>query len=676
MGYEKHAVLPCPRLGDFWRGMGPGADLEAAKRQWMEFHRRRAETIARERKDPLRCGWEPSVWRIADALQGLPVGPVGWEKRTGLSWEEWCERTRLALGFERPLDMLLVTGANRSSKSERAAKRTVQLMFQEEEFHAWCFHESEAVSVEQQQKLIFRHLPPELRVKDVRSRRTYISYKEQTGFGMNHFILPNGSQCGFKFYQQDLKAHEGANLNWIWADELIGPDLMETLLSRVATAGGRMLVTFTPVLGWSATVQLILQGARVARWSRAFLLPRDGGPPDVPRALGFGGVEEMEAAHAEERWSRAEDCLGWWEQGAAGGGGAGGDVERPVEADGRQFEFVPRVMRCAREGWGALFFQPMDNPFGNPMNVWSLWKDAGREKVERRLYGWARKGFSAQFPMFDRKVHVVPESELPKEGPTVMMMDPTPGGRPFVMGWFRACRGRLYMIREWPGVREAVPGLGVLGAWAVPSGARNGNNDGARGPAQEPIGWGLRQYLLEIGRIEGWTAEQLERVRSGEPMAEGVEREVEAPERGPMGRVRLPPLVRGGDAGEVVEGLGVGARLRVEERFIDCRAASAPRMENDRPRTLQTDFEGWGLDFNLAPGGDIVDGVARVNDLLSWQKERPMDWGNSPRLFFGANCENTIYAMENWMGADGQKGACKDFVDLVRWAAVLECEEM
>ena len=122
------------------------------------------------------------------------------------------------------------------------------------------------------------------------------------------------------------------------------------------------------------------------------------------------------------------------------------------------------------------------------------------------------------------------------------------------------------------------------------------------------------------------------------------------------------------------DALGQGSVEAVRMRWIDCRAASAPRMENDRPRTLQTDFDDWGLEFYLTPGGVVEDKVARVNTMLAWDKERPMSWENAPRLFFSDRCENMIYSMENWMNADKQAGACKDFVDPVLWAAELECE--
>lgn len=664
MPIENHAVIPPPLQRKLWT---PGASVSEMEALWYSLHKRRSEIIAAEKADPLQYGWEPGIWRIADALLGLKLAPIGWKEKTGLEWEDWCEKTRLQLGFSKPLDLLLISGTNRGSKSEWAAKRTVQLCMMNEKFPAWCFHESEDVSVLQQQNLIYKYLPVELKGSDIRSRSTYVAYKDQTGFAGNHIIFPNGSSIGFRFYKQDLHSHEGANIEWIWPDELIGSDLLETLLSRVATLGGKIAPTFTPVFGWTATVQMILQSAKVTRWTTAFFLPKDGGPPDVPKGLGFHSAAEMLEAHETGRWSIAEECYDWHK----------GISNQPLPDPGREFVQMPRVMKCQREGWGVLFYCPMDNPYGNPMNVWNLWKQAGTEKIERRIYGFARKSYAAMFPQFDRKVHVIKDEDIPAGGSTVFFLDPTPGGRPFVMVWFRAVKGKMYLIKEWPSMNSTIPGIGVLGAWAVPSGSRNGQNDGKRGPAQDPIGWGFRQYLLEIGRIEGWTQEQMQRVREWKAPVEDLEEdfEEEFTDKAMVVKRQLPPMI----SNEVTPDneLGAGSKLiRVNQRWIDCRAASSPRIENDRARTMLTDFDEWGMTFELTPGGDIEDKTAKVNDLLSWNKQSPISFFNSPSLFIAESCENSIYAMENWMNVDGQKGACKDFVDPILWACELEVHRM
>jgi hypothetical protein len=49
--------------------------------------------------------------------------------------------------------------------------------------------------------------------------------------------------------------------------------------------------------------------------------------------------------------------------------------------------------------------------------------------------------------------------------------------------------------------------------------------------------------------------------------------------------------------------------------------------------------------------------------------ERMTFAGTAPRLYVCLRCTNTINALATWTGADGQKGACKDFADLPRYFA-------
>jgi hypothetical protein len=43
---------------------------------------------------------------------------------------------------------------------------------------------------------------------------------------------------------------------------------------------------------------------------------------------------------------------------------------------------------------------------------------------------------------------------------------------------------------------------------------------------------------------------------------------------------------------------------------------------------------------------------------------------NKPRLLIHERCKNVIWALENWTGLDGQHGARKDFIDLLRYMAL------
>src|SRR5205085_1052337 len=86
-----------------------------------------------------------------------------------------------------------------------------------------------------------------------------------------------------------------------------------------------------------------------------------------------------------------------------------------------------------------------------------------------------------------------------------------------------------------------------------------------------------------------------------------------------------------------------GATEEIQERFMDSRFASVPKMENDRPVTLLTNFEEINLFFTPTPGDDIAEGVQEINDALNYKAEEPIDFFNKPRLLISRDCSNTIF---------------------------------
>jgi len=187
------------------------------------------------------------------------------------------------------------------------------------------------------------------------------------------------------------------------------------------------------------------------------------------------------------------------------------------------------------------------------------------------------------------------------------------------------------------------------GPWAIPSGRKEGRNDGARGEGQGPWGWGHRRYKFEIARLEGWR--NYTEWRAAEPARE------------------YPPSVEVEEWDE-----RSGTQEPIAARIMDSRAASAPRIENDRPVTLQTIFDDLLLTFDLAPGADICEGESAINAALDYEEEGGR-LTVAPALYISSDCENMIYALENWTGADGEKGACKDPVDILRYFFMSECED-
>lgn len=589
-----HPILPL---------ITPEQAVAMGEQAFIAAFNRREEMIAQEKHDPLKYGWEPPIWKVVDSL-------LGWE-RYGWVDADYAEAMRRHCGYEKPVQIVLINGGNRASKSEDCGKRTQMLLNQLPKERAWLFHSSEQNSVEYQQALMWAYMPPELR-RSIRSEVTYITYNQKNGFTDNKFVLPNGSECSFRNYGQDIQLIEGGEVKIVWASELIPPEWVETLALRIATKDGFMLIDFTPVTGYTPTVKMFQDGARVVQESVAFLLPKDGGEPDVDRAM---AVENVDA----------------WLEGKSG---------QPEVPEGRKFEMVPRVMRCAEDHKAVVFFHSSDNPYGNPRGVWNQIQSIPADDKRMRFYGVASKQASARFPKFKVGVHTIADDQIPPTGTNYLFVDPA-SARNFFMQWWRFTPEEAFIVAEWPGNYE-IPNIGFPGPWAVPDGRKP---DGRPGPAQRAFGFGLIQYKQEIARIEGW--KDAEKKRSGDTSeSEWVKGWIETN----------------------------GSRMEVYMRYMDSRFASAQKAEDDRPVTLLEQFDDIGLTFLPTPGDDIAEGVQMLNDLLYYDENKPIDFFNKPKLRIADSCKNTIFAFQTWTGADGQKGATTDPIACARYAALADCQ--
>lgn len=605
----------------------PEEMLEMGADRWREMMRKREQIIINEKKDPLRYGYEPPIWRLCDCLLGLKrIDP------------EYAETIRRSLGFMQKIKALLILGGNRGSKTEYAGKRMMGVMTEQDGRIVWPFHSTSNMSVEYHHKLMWHYMPPEWK-RNILSQVAYISYKLKTGFSDSKFVLDNESICSFKNYSMEKDdAIEGGDIDAGWPDELVPPDWVETLEMRIATRDGFILITFTPVHGYTATVKMFQDGAEPVLQTPAFLLPKDNGDPDIVATLGFKSEKEMAWNHKYTRWSVPEDVMRRVESGnlAPEGGEIIGNGKMFKRDDGRLFELMPRVMKCVNPNYAIVFFHSSDNPFGNPMSVVNKIIGKSTSLKKERYYGLATKTISARFPKFTLKVHVIPPEAIPQEGTNYYFQDPAGGRNPF-MKWYRRTQEGVYLYREWPGNYE-IPGVGVPGLWALPDGKKA---DGRPGPAQTPFGFGLKRFKQEIARLEGWTDAQL----TGDDVLPAEEWSEEN-----------------------------GTREVIAERYLDSRAASTMRVEKDKPITLQTEYEDIGLDFLLTPGDSIEEGVMMINDALDYDEDIPVSFDNKPTFYVSSDCVNSIFALQTWTGSDGQKGACKDPIDLDRYFFLSPCE--
>lgn len=260
------------------------------------------------------------------------------------------------------------------------------------------------------------------------------------------------------------------------------------------------------------------------------------------------------------------------------------------------------------------------------MNPWSEWGHfkktalAGKSvsDIEIRAFGYIRHSNLGIFPKFSEK-NIVNPDQIPTKGTNYMAVDPTGGDRSWFMVWVRVDDlGRHWVYREWPSADRH-------GDWAEPS----TKLDGKPGPAQSSgAGMGISAYKQLIRDLENSEPEPVERFidpRSGRS--------------------------------------SVTSRDSGNHSMIDLLAED--EIGKDGQLTNQ------GLVFIPPPALEIEVGVQSINELLDYNPESPITAYNEPKLYISENCKNLIYSMKSWTGEDGQKGACKDPIDALRYLVMM-----
>lgn len=335
----------------------------------------REDKILAEKMDPYRHGYEPQHWKDVDTLL----------------------KTK---------NEVLVLGGNRAGKTEWAAKRVIQTLVNKPDARVWCLHTTNSSSIQMQQNVIWKYMPPEL--KNARKTKiTNIAYSQKNGFSDNTFILPNRSQCFFMNYAQDKKVIEGGEVDLIWCDELVPLDWVETLRYRAITRRGKLVVTFTPVLGYSQVVKDYVAGCSFKKTLPASLMAKD-----------------------------------------------------KVHVGGCPKGHMPYMAESMNSNCGVIWFHSQLNPYNPFDQLAATLEGKNSNEVKIRAYGWAENTAGSQFPSFTDQ-NILKEDKIPKEGTNFMCVDPA-GARNWFMIWVRAAKdGNLYVYREWPDVSN--------GEWALPS---------------------------------------------------------------------------------------------------------------------------------------------------------------------------------------------------------------
>ena len=365
-----HPILITPTGDDIKRLVD-----KVGEQKTLEILNLREDKILAEKKDPYRHGFDLPHWKEADEiLKGN--------------------------------NEILVLGGNRASKTEWAAKRVVQTLCNMENARVWCLHTTNQSSIQMQQPIIHKYLPSEF--KDLRKNKIQnVSYTQKNGFSDNTFILPNKSQCIFMNYAQKRDVIEGGEVDLIWCDELVPLDWIETLRYRIVTRSGKLIVTFTPITGYSSVVKEYVSGAKIVEHKPSPLLADNINVQGCPR----GTMPYKAKSHI-----------------------------RPA---------------------GVMWFHSELNPY-NPFE--QLKKTLLGKKpyeIKIRAYGWADNISGNQMPRFNPEINIVKEANIPTEGTNYMVVDPA-GARNWFMLWLRVAEdGSMYVYREFPDSSE--------GEWALPS---------------------------------------------------------------------------------------------------------------------------------------------------------------------------------------------------------------
>ena len=357
----------------------------------LELHETREEAIRNAQADPYRYGFRLPHWSRAEAQLD-------------------------------EVDEILASGGNRSGKTAWGSYCVVKAAIENPNSIIMCWAQTSEVSVRQQQSAVYNWLPPEYRKKQTGSQ-TYISYTLKNGFTDNSLILPNGSQIIFKTYSQyqnNPSIIEGAELGskdpeWhnigCWLDEyLLGEDLIGTLRFRLATRNAKMLVTFTPIDGWTEVIKDYLE-------------------------------------HAETIETKEAEILNG--------------------------ELVPYVQRSKNRNASIHYFHTKDNPFGGYERIKQDLQGRPREEILIRAYGVPVKSQATKFPKFNKELNVVPHESIPTTGVTrYFIVDPA-GSKNWFMVWIAVdTSGTYWVYREWPDMTIGPWAEWKGGKWAAGEGCK------------------------------------------------------------------------------------------------------------------------------------------------------------------------------------------------------------
>lgn len=538
--------------------------------------------------------------------------PEAWRDLDWLTLRKRLENPGIAIE-------ILILGGQGSGKSFFGARCLNRFGFYNPMCLLWAFSTDELNSKSVMQPAVYSYLPKELRTATGKAKRTKnqkIIYTTAGGFTGNVLGFPNGTVMQFRFHSSELATLEGPRPHFVVTDENVPLTWVEAITDRLRSRAD-MSRKFMPEFE--------------ELWARKQANPSLRFPPDMVSRLymgvhlimftpKFGYTATVHAFMKDARTLK----------------------EVPAELlkeNGHGPRMVPREMDGKLTRRAVFFMHPTDNPHAGNYSSFVAERDTMTEEtILWKVYGIASKKSHVLFPKFSSQIHVRKHEQIlkaAKGGTWWMVTDPAAGRNMFCLWVCVNPHNEIFIVREWPQEDDYVPGYGFLGPWAI----EGSKLDGAPGPAQNPLGMGAATEASEFERVE-------RRLYFDEHQSEG----------------RIEPYVR----------------------IIDSRSGNSPTMADSETRTLIQIFEQLGLWFQPAgKESGALDGQTRVeestkmvNSLLDYDVEKTKlnpetggvtFMGKAPRLYISERCTNTIFSLSTWTNADGQKGACKDPIDCLRY---------
>lgn len=557
----------------------------------------------------------------------------------------------------------MIGGSNGSAKTYFAAWFVVNAMMQvDKRCPYWCMALDEPNSESIQQKALFFWLPNEYKpdsggVKTTGSQK--LKYNSSGGFTDNKFTINRGVTMEFRFWSSDLSTVEGNRPYMVWSDEGIPLEWMDGVKRR--------LLTHSEPTAGSLMHGQWLDLLEQKRQDRGMMFPRD-----LLGRLAMG-------LHLNTFTVRDEPSATFRAF------VDGGKVMRRVESDRELLprrdkggnilggEYLPSLIYSAAPNRRVRFNYAWENPLGGNwagMKQTFIHEKATRKRILWQGYGWQERTAESPMPNFNPQIHCRPLRWISRLGPDgkpspvkgtwYCIVDPVAsGGRTWFILWAfvygeqcgNMSAGDIFIAHEYPQSTDYIPGLGDLGAWALPGGK---NNVGVRGPAQKPMPGGFRWRADEIRRIERKLAHA-----QGLPYAEDPE--------------RMKFFVPFGN------------------RIMDSRAANTETPNQSESKTLIEWMDDLGLEFipagrdsgaaqgqtRVLPGLQVINDhfdfdsdAASLDEATGWLEVDPLD-GKGPKLRICEECTNTIEALQNLPGG-GLNSPFDDPIDCLRYLLISE----